>query len=129
MMMRTINARQPALTRQEAALLTALPRTPGRGSSRGMNLLMPGEGQGFIPVSQPVEALQPAGSVNNADVSSYIFGSILAMSREDVILSAVLSAAGISMPGVMGMRRGCRRAQDRQATLYCCEVVQDYELL
>ena len=66
MMMRTINARQPALTRQEAALLTALPRTPGRGSSHGMNLLMPGEGQGFIPVSQPVGALQPAGSVNNA---------------------------------------------------------------
>lgn len=123
MMMRTINARQPALTRQEAALLTALPRTPGRGSSRGMNLLMPGEGQGFIPVSQPVEALQPAGSVNNT--ATYASGQ----RRGSIAGRAVLSAAGISMPGVMGMRRGCRRAQDRQATLHCCEVVQDYELL
>lgn len=123
MMMRTINARQPALTRQEAALLTALPRTPGQGSSRGMNLLMPGEGQGFIPVSQPVGALQPAGSVNNAATSAS------GQRRGSIAGRAVLSAAGISMPGVTGMRRGCRRAQDRQATLYCCEVVQDYELL
>ena len=88
-----------------------------------MNLLMPGEGQGFIPVSQPVSALQTAGSANNT--ATYASGQ----RRGSIAGRAVLSAAGISMPGVMGMRRGCRRAQDRQATLYCCEVVQDYELL
>ena len=74
-------------------------------------------------MSQPVEALQPAGSVNNA--ATYASGQ----RRGSIAGRAVLSAAGISMPGVMGMRGGYRRVQDRQATLYCCEVVQDYELL
>lgn len=125
MMMRTINARQPALTRQEAALLTALPRTPGRGNSRGMNnLLMPGAGEGFIPVAGNVSAamwpVQASGSAVPYDAGQR---------RGSIAGRAVLSAAGISMPGVMGMRRGCRRAQDRQARLYCCEVVQEYELL
>lgn len=125
MMMRTINARQPALTRQEAALLTALPRTSGRGNGHGMNnLLMPGAGEGFIPVTGNRSASMwsvPA----SGGASPYNAGQ----RRGSVAGRAVLSAAGISMPGVTGMRRGCRRAQDRQARLYCCEVVQEYELL
>ena len=40
---------------------------------------------------------------------------------------AVLHTAGISMPGVTGMRRGCCRAQDRQVMCGCANVV--YELL
>lgn len=122
MMMRTINARQPALTRQEAALLTALPRTSGWGNSRTMNLLMPGEGQGFIPVQQAASASVQSNAENASTASA-------AAQRGSIAGRAVLSAAGISMPGVAGMRRGCRRVQDRQATLYCCEVVQAYELL
>ena len=122
MMMRTINARQPALTRQEAALLTALPRTSGWGNSRTMNLLMPCEGQGFIPVQQATTATLQSNAGNATTASA-------AAQRGSIAGRAVLSAAGISMPGVAGMRRGCRRVQDRQATLYCCEVVQAYELL
>lgn len=119
MMMRTINARQPALTRQEAALLTALPRTSGRVGSRGMNLLMPGEGEGFLPVGQNSWPTQ-SGSASSGNAAGQRRGSIAGR--------AVLSAAGISMPGVMGMRRGCRRFQDRQVWC-CCDEAAAYELL
>ena len=122
MMMRTINARQPALTRQEAALLTALPRTSGRAGSRGMNLLKPGAGEGFIPVAQTASMAEwPA----TGAAMQYAGGQ----RRGSVAGRAVLTAAGISMPGVTGMRRGCRRAQDRQIAMYCCEISQGYELL
>lgn len=123
MMMRTINARQPALTWQEATLLTALPRSSGQGNSRTMNLLMPGEERGFIPVQQVTFSSVQSTTGTSAAVSA---GT---QRRGSIAGRAVLSAAGISMPGVAGMRRGCRHAQDRQATMYCCEVVQSYELL
>ena len=102
MMMRMNNARQPALTRQEAALYTALPRT---GSQRSANLWMPQESSHFVSVN-----------------TTYASESTLAETRRGSIAGrAVLHTAGISMPGVSGMRRGCRRAQDRQAA--CDEVM------
>jgi ABC-type Mn2+/Zn2+ transport system permease subunit len=45
---------------------------------------------GALAVGVMVVSMSPAG---NIDVSSYMFGSILAVSRDDVVLSVVLSAA------------------------------------
>lgn len=93
MMMRTIQARQPALTRQEAALLTALPRAGERAGR--MNLQYPASRTGFIPVADAPP--QPA-----------------PLRQGSVAGRAVLGAMGISMPGVQGLRRGSRAYQDRQ---------------
>ncbi len=99
MMMRTIQARQPALTRQEAALLTALPHA-GERTGR-MNLQYPAGRTGFIPVEDTptrTAVLPRQGSMAGR---------------------AVLGAMGISMPGVQGLRRGSRAYQDRQPVADC----------
>lgn len=107
MMMRTINARQPALTWQEAALLTALPLQ----TNRTTNLWMPAQTEHFMAV----DTMLPTADTNTT------------VRRGSIAGRAVLHTAGISMPGVTGMRRGCCRAQDRQVMCGCANVV--YELL
>lgn len=98
-MMRYVNAHEPALMPQEAAMLTALPAACG--NARRTNLLMPRNDSHFVSVDAPVQrAAQPA-------------------RRGSVAGRAVLTAAGISLPGVQGMSRGCRRHQDRQAAPVC----------
>ena len=91
-MMRYVSAHEPALLPQEAAMLTALPET---AAVRRTNLLMPQDTSHFVSVDAPAE---PAAQTRRGSVAG----------------RAVLSAAGISLPGVQGMSRGCRRYQDRQ---------------
>ena len=98
-MMRYVNAHEPALMPQEAAMLTALPAACSR--SRRTNLLMPGDDSHFVSVNAPVQ--QPAQETRRGSMAG----------------RAVLTAAGISLPGVQGMSRGCRRYQDRQAAPVC----------
>lgn len=102
-MMRYVNSHAPAMLPQEAAMLTALPATAARAG----RLMMPVNESHFVPVGtveepQPVTSTQRCGSVAGR---------------------AVLSAAGISLPGVQGMSRGCRRYQDRQQANVACVMV------
>ena len=102
-MMRYVNSHAPAMLPQEAAMLTALPASTGRTG----RLMMPVNESHFVPV-EPVEEAQPVTT---------------AQRRGSVAGRAVLSAAGISLPGVQGMSRGCRRYQDRQQVQTACVMV------
>ena len=101
-MMRYLNAHEPALTPQEAAMLTAMPAS---GGIRRTNLLMPRDEQHFVSTDTPVQA------------------AVIAPRQGSVAGRAVLHAAGISLPGVQGMSRGCRRHQDRQQAVPTCFAV------
>lgn len=99
-MMRYVNAHEPALMPQEAAMLTAMPANTGRLMRRN-SMIWPQQADHFRSVSldaTPVAATASAEAVRRGSVAG----------------RAVLSAAGISLPGVQGMSRGCRRMQDRQ---------------
>ena len=121
-MMRYVYAHQPALTPQEAALLPALP-TSTRGTRLCPNLLVAGDESSFIPMdAQPItECGNFAYSADGRYVSWSVNGQVYREPQSDWFARhgsmagrAVLSAAGVSLPGVEGMSRGCRRAQDRQ---------------
>ena len=99
-MMRYVNTHAPAMLPQEAALLPA----QGAPAARPGRLTMPANDSHFIPVTEDVQpvSVQRRGSVAGR---------------------AVLTAAGISLPGVQGMSRGCRRYQDRQQANVVCAMV------
>jgi len=98
--MQYVHAHEPALMPQEAAMLTALPANTGRLMRRS-SMLRPQQAEHFRSVSlDAAPAALPAETPRRGSVAG----------------RAVLSAAGISLPGVQGMSRGCRRMQERQAT-------------
>lgn len=84
-------------------MLTALPANTGRLMRRS-NMLMPQQAEHFRSVSlDATPTALPAQTPRRGSVAG----------------RAVLSAAGISLPGVQGMSRGCRRMQDRQVMAEC----------
>lgn len=82
-------------------MLTAMPANTGRLMRRN-SMLWPQQADHFRSVSADAEPMATA-----ADATESV-------RRGSVAGRAVLSAAGISLPGVQGMSRGCRRMQDRQ---------------
>ena len=95
-MMRYVYAHEPAMTRQEAALLSALPQRSTSISRSSM--LWPHTIEGFISTTEPEK---------RADTN-------VSTRRGSVAGRAILTAAGISLPGVEGMRRGLCTYWDRQ---------------
>ena len=74
MMMRTINARQPALTWQEAALLTALPLQ----TNRTANLWMPAQTEHFVAV----DTMLPTTGISMPGVTGMRRGCCRAQERQ-----------------------------------------------
>ena len=114
-MMRYVNAHEPALTRQEAALLPAL--LTGAGQTRlRPNIIWPQNEENFV-------------SFEVNDVVYRVPEQLYVQRRGSIAGRAVLTTAGVSLPGVEGMRRGCRRAQDRQVEPPPCPKKMEWDLL
>lgn len=107
MMMRMNNARSPALTPQEAAMLPAQPT----------NLVMPRREADFVPVeaaqedaaateSRPGRLLMPRREEDFVPIPQENDRRTSQTRRGSAAGRAILRAAGVSMPGVGPMSRG-----------------------
>lgn len=104
-MQRYLNAHEPALLPQEAALLPALP-SGTRQTRLRPNMIWPQSEEHFR-------------AFEVGDTVYHVPETPAAQTRGSVAGRSVLAAAGISLPGVTGMSRGCHRHQDQQTTLPC----------